>query len=180
MEQAPDVFRARFETTSGPFMVEVTRAWAPHGADRFYELVTNGFYNDTRIFRVVSGFVAQFGIHANPSVQRNWVGAMIPDDPPKESNLKGTMVFAKSGPNTRTTQIFINLADNRNLDGMGFAPFGKIVEGADVPAKFYRLYGDAPPGGVGPIQARIQAEGNAYLDREFPRLDRIQKVTLVQ
>jgi peptidyl-prolyl cis-trans isomerase A (cyclophilin A) len=179
-EQAPATFKAKFTTTKGDFVVEVTRAWAPLGADRFYNLVKNHFYDGAAFFRVLPGFVAQFGLSAKPEISRVWASATIKDDPVKQGNLEGYLTFATAGPNTRTTQLFINLADNRNLDGMGFAPFGKVTEGMDVVQKFYSGYGEGAPGGHGPNQARITNEGKAYLDKSFPLLDSIKTAVIVQ
>jgi peptidyl-prolyl cis-trans isomerase A (cyclophilin A) len=161
-------------------VVEVTRAWAPLGADRFYNLVKNHFFDGAAFFRVLSGFVAQFGLSAKPEISRAWASATIKDDPVTQSNLEGLLTFAKAGLNTRTTQVFINLADNQTLDSMGFAPFGKVVEGMDVVEKFYGGYRDGPPSGHGPDQSRITNEGNAYLDRSFPLLDSIKRAVIVQ
>jgi peptidyl-prolyl cis-trans isomerase A (cyclophilin A) len=177
--QAPAVFKAKFVTTKGEFVVEVQRAWAPRGADRFYNLVNAGFYDGVKFFRAIKGFMVQFGIHGQPAVSRVWVNANIPDDPVKESNVRGQITFATGGPNTRTTQIFINLVDNKNLDGIGFSPFGKVVSGMDVVDKLYTGAGEGPPGGTGPDQNRIQAEGNAYLERDFPQLDAVNSATIV-
>jgi len=179
-EQAPATFKAKFTTTKGDFVVEVTRAWAPLGADRFYNLVKNHFFDGAAFFRVLPGFVAQFGLSARPEVSRAWANAKIQDDPVTQSNLTGYLTFATAGPNTRTTQLFINLADNRNLDDMGFAPFGKVVEGMDVVRQFYSGYGEGAPGGRGPDQGRITNEGKAYLDKEFPQLDSIKVAMIVQ
>jgi cyclophilin family peptidyl-prolyl cis-trans isomerase len=178
-EQAPAAYRVRFETTKGNFVVQVTRAWAPLGADRFYNLVKNGFYTDASFFRVVPGFVVQFGISARPDVSAAWKDATIPDDPVTQSNSRGTLTFATAGPNTRTTQIFINLADNARLDGMGFAPFGKVVSGMDVVDNFYSGYGEGAPQGNGPDQGRITAEGKTYLDSNFPKLDSVKSAEFV-
>jgi peptidyl-prolyl cis-trans isomerase A (cyclophilin A) len=178
-EKAPASFRAKFTTTRGDIVIEVTRAWAPLGADRFYNLVKNGFYNDASFFRVLPGFVVQFGISAKPSVAMVWHDATIKDDPVKESNLRGTLTFATAGRNTRTTQVFINLADNKTLDGMGFAPFGKMVKGMDVVEKLYSGYGEGAPEGNGPDQSRITNEGKAYLDKNFPKLDSIKTATIL-
>ena len=177
--QAPTSFQVRFETSKGDFTVEVTRDWAPRGADRFYELVQARLYDNCRFFRVVPRFVVQFGINGDPSVSRLWSQMRIADDLVLQSNRKGTLSYAKSGPATRTTQVFINLADNASLDSMGFAPFGKVVSGMEVVESLYKLYGDAPPAGVGPLQDRIQLEGNAYLERYFPRLDFIKTARIV-
>ena len=172
--QPPDVYRVEFETTKGAVTVEVTRAWAPRGADRFYELVQKHFYDGARFFRVVPRFVVQFGLKGEPAADRLWSQMTIPDDPVTQNNLRGTLSFAMAGPASRTAQVFINLKDNTNLDGMGFAPFGKVVTGIEVVDQFFKGYGDAPPGGVGPDQGRIRQEGNQYLERFFPRLDYIK------
>jgi len=176
--QAPNVFDAKFVTTKGDFVIEVTRAWSPRGADRFYNLVKYHFFEGAAFFRVVQGFVVQFGINAKPDISRAWEKANIPDDPVTQSNTRGSLTFATAGPNTRTTQIFVNLGDNANLDGMGFSPFGKVISGMEVVDKLYSEYGDAPPDGHGPDQNRIQREGKPYLDKSFPLLDTI-KATLI-
>ncbi len=180
-EKAPDVFRAKFETSKGAFVIEVTRAWAPNGADRFYNLVKNGFYDDCRFFRVVAGFMSQIGINGDPKVASAWMGANIPDDPVTQSNTRGFVTFAKtSAPNSRSTQIFINYADrNAALDAQGFAPFGKVIEGMDVADSLYSGYGDAPPRGTGPEQSLIWAQGNAYLQKDFSKLDYVKTATIV-
>ena len=168
--KAPDVFKAEFATTKGDFVVEVHRDWAPIGADRFYNLVKSGFFNDASFFRVVPNFVVQFGMSAKPAVSKAWENANLRDDPVKESNKRSYLCFAAtSAPNSRTTQVFINLRDNTNLDASGFAPFGMVVEGMDVVDKLYSGYGDN-----GPQQGRISAEGKAYLDKSFPKLDSIK------
>jgi peptidyl-prolyl cis-trans isomerase A (cyclophilin A) len=177
--EAPRVFQARFETSKGPFVIEVHRAWAPHGADRFYQLVRSGFFDNTRFFRVVSSFMAQFGVHGNPAVNAAWEKLAIPDDSVTQSNKRGFVSFAMAGPNTRTTQVFINLIDNTNLDDMGFAPFGQVVEGMQVVDSLHADYGDGPPAGFGPDQMRIMTEGNAYLERFFPKLDFVRTARLV-
>jgi peptidyl-prolyl cis-trans isomerase A (cyclophilin A) len=179
-EKAPDTFYAKFETTKGAFVVQVNRAWAPNGADRFYNLVKSGFYDGQRFFRVVKGFVVQWGIHGDPATAANWMGARIPDDPVQEKNASGTLTFAKSGANSRTTQVFINLADNqRTLDKSGFAPFGVIVDGMDVVKKLHSGYGDmVSQGGRGVDTTKLYQEGSPYLDRDFPKLDRIVKATV--
>ncbi len=179
-EQAPATFRANFDTSKGAFVVEVHRDWAPLGADRFYNLVKNGFFDQVRFFRVIQGFMAQFGIHGDPAVAAAWRGAQIKDDPVKQSNKRGFVVFATAGPNTRTTQFFINFGDNAGLDRQGFAPFGEIVKGMDVVDKIYNGYGEGAPNGKGPNQGRIQSEGNAYLTKEFPQLDYIKSATIDQ
>lgn len=174
-ETAPDSFRVRFETSKGDFVVVVNREWSPHGADRFFNLVRKGFYDETRFFRVLEGFMAQFGINGNPEVAAAWRSATIPDDSVVHSNVRGTLSFATGGPNTRTTQLFINYADNSRLDGMGFSPFGEVIEGMDVVDALYAGYGEGAPSGQGPNQARMQSEGNDYLEQEFPELDVIHR-----
>src|SRR5690242_11476586 len=172
-EKAPDTFKARFDTTKGSFTIEVTRSLSPNGADRFYNLVRSGYFKDVAFFRVISGFMCQFGIHGDPNVSAKWREATIPDEPVKVSNTRGAITFAKGGPNTRTTQLFINFGDNTRLDGMGFPPFGKVTEGMDVVDKINSEYGEGAPSGRGPNQQRIQMEGNAYLKKDFPNLDYI-------
>jgi peptidyl-prolyl cis-trans isomerase A (cyclophilin A) len=179
-ERAPDLFRARFTTSNGSFVIEVHRDWAPNGADRFYNLVKMGVYDDSRFFRAISGFMVQFGIPGDPQVAAKWREATIPDDPPKQSNLRGYVSFAQTGsPNSRTTQIFVDYGDNSRLDASNFAAFGQVVDGMDVVSTLYKGYGEGPPGGTGPNQDRIQSEGNAYLDAEFPKLDRLTTATVV-
>ena len=177
-EKAPDVYKVKFDTSQGTFEIEVHRDWAPNGADRFYNLVKNGFYNDTRFFRVIKGFMVQFGICGNPKISQVWRNANIPDDPVEESNLRGFVTFATAGPNTRTSQVFINYGDNPSLDGQGFAPFGKVISGLDVVQHLYSNYGEGAPRGEGPDQSRVQTEGNAYLQKNFPQLDYIKKATI--
>ena len=177
-EQAPASYKVKFDTTKGAFVIQVTRAWAPHGADRFYNLVKNGFFDDVRFFRVISGFMVQFGINGDPQLSARWRQAQIKDDPVTQSNKRGMITFATAGPNTRTTQVFINFADNTNLDGMGFAPFGRIVSGMNVVDAINAEYGEGAPRGRGPDQGKLQNEGNAYLAREFARMDYIKKATI--
>ena len=178
---APEQFRVQFDTSQGPFTVEVVRQWAPRGADRFYELVENQFYDGARFFRVVPRFVVQFGINGEPRVQQFWRGMNILDDPVQQPNKRGYLSFASAGPNTRTTQVFINLVDNSaKLDPRGFAPFGHVVEGMETVDNFYKLYGDMPPGGEGPDQGRIESEGNEYLLRNFSNLDYIKTARVVK
>src|SRR5207253_5753794 len=168
------------DTTKGSFIVQVNRKWAPHGADRFYELVRAGFYDDSRFFRMRRGFVAQFGIAGDPAVNARWKA--IPDDPVHESNVRGTIAFAMTGrPNTRLTQVYINnLADNRRLDADGFAPIGRVVSGMDVVDRLYDEYGENAGGGMrGGKQEPLLRGGNAYLDREYPKLDRIVRASVV-
>jgi peptidyl-prolyl cis-trans isomerase A (cyclophilin A) len=179
-EQAPATFKATFDTSKGTFVIEVRRDQAPIGADRFYNLVSNGFYDDVRFFRVIDGFMAQFGIHGNPQVQSAWRNANLKDDPVKGTNKRGMVTFATAGPNTRTTQLFINFGNNTGLDKQGFAPFGEVVQGMDVVDKLYNGYGEGAPRGKGPDQGRLQAEGNAYLNKEFPRLDYIKSATIAK
>jgi len=179
--RAPDVYDVEFTTTKGNFVVEVTRAWAPLGADRFYNLVKHGFFTNASFFRVVPGFVVQFGISADPKVSTAWDTATIQDDPVRGSNKVGFLTFAMGGPNTRTTQVFINLRDNGSaLDGMGFAPIGQVTSGMDVVQKLYSGYGDLPEmGGRGPSEEAISKGGKAYLDKNFPMLDTIKMATVV-
>jgi peptidyl-prolyl cis-trans isomerase A (cyclophilin A) len=177
-EKAPATFRVRLDTTKGPVVIQVTRAWAPNGADRFYNLVKSGYLDEARFFRVVTGFMAQFGINPDPEVNSRWRQARIPDDPVTQSNKRGYVTFATSGPNSRTTQVFINFDDNSDLDKQGFAPFGLVTSGMDVMDKLYAGYGDGPPYGRGPDQNLIQIQGNSYLDRLFPMLDGIKKATI--
>jgi peptidyl-prolyl cis-trans isomerase A (cyclophilin A) len=179
-ETPPEVYRVKFETTKGDFIIEVTREWAPRGADHFFDLVQNGFYDGARFFRVVRRFVAQFGINGDPSIQRLWSQMRIRDDPVKQSNKKGFVSFAKLGPQSRTTQVFINLRDNTSLDKDGFAPFGEVVEGMEVIERFWSSYGEVAPRGSGPDPARIEMEGNTYLDQRFPRLDSILRATILK
>ena len=178
--QAPPVFKAKFTTTKGDFVVEAHRDWAPLGADRFFNLVKNGFYDDATFFRIIPGFMAQFGIHAKPAVSKVWESATIKDDPATQSNKRGYLSFATSGPNTRTTQMFINFGDNSRLDGQGFAPFAMVIEGMDVVDKLYSGYGEGAPGGSGPEQGRIQHEGKVYLDKDFPQLDSIKSARITE
>jgi len=178
-ETAPAAYKAKFDTSKGSFVIQVTRAWAPAGADRFYNLVKNGYFDDGRFFRVIPGFMVQFGLNADPALNAKWRVARIQDDRVSQSNTRGMVTFATSGPNARTTQVFINFDDNSRLDGMGFAPFGKVVSGMDVVDKLYSGYGEGAPNGRGPDQNRIQTEGNAYLTQSFPRLDHVTKATII-
>jgi peptidyl-prolyl cis-trans isomerase A (cyclophilin A) len=179
-EQAPATYQARFDTSAGVVVIQVHRDWAPLGADRFYNLVKNGFYDEARFFRAISGFMVQFGIHADPAISAVWRNARIGADPVKEGNKPMRIVYAMGGsPDTRTTQVFINFVDNSsNLDKLGFAAFGEVVEGQDVVRKIFTGYGEGAPRGKGPEQGRIQMEGNAYLNKEFPKLDYIKKATI--
>ena len=173
--KAPERFKARFETTKGTFVIEVHREWSPNGADRFYNLVKNGYYDGVKFFRVVPGFVVQWGIHGDPSIATKWLKATIPDDPVKESNKRGFVTFAMSGsPNSRSVQLFINLVDNGRLDAMGFAPFGEVSDGMDVVDKLYGGYAE----GLTKLQGRIAAEGNAFLEKNYSDLDAIKKASI--
>jgi peptidyl-prolyl cis-trans isomerase A (cyclophilin A) len=176
---APDSFKVLFETTAGDFMVEVERSRAPLGADRFYNLVRHGYYDGVRFFRVVPGFVVQFGLHGDPEVTNAWRDARIPDDSVSTSNRRGSITFATSGPDTRTVQVFINLADNVRLDAQGFAPFGVVTGGMDAVDRLHAGYGEGAPRGRGPDQAQIRQEGEAYLAREFAELDRVVRTRIV-
>jgi len=179
--RAPEVFLADFTTTRGDFVVEAHRSWAPSGADRFYNLVKMGFYDDTRFFRAIPDFMVQFGIPGDPQVAAKWRTASIPDDPVTQSNLRGFLSFAQTGqPNSRTTQVFVCYENHSRLDASGFAPFGRVVRGMEVVDQFYKGYGEGAPNGSGPDQDRVQAEGNAYLDRDFPKLDRILRTRIVE
>jgi peptidyl-prolyl cis-trans isomerase A (cyclophilin A) len=171
----PEVYRVKFETSQGDFVVEVTRAWAPRGADRFHELVRVRYFDEGRFFRVVKGFIAQFGVHRDFNVHGTWRKLEIVDDPPREKNLRGTLSFAKSGPNTRSTEVFINLADNQMLDEERFVPFGRVVEGMDVVDKFYSGYGDLRPVGRDIDPGRVEGATNEYLVPRFPKLDYIKR-----
>jgi peptidyl-prolyl cis-trans isomerase A (cyclophilin A) len=171
--KAPAVFKAKFTTSAGDFVVEVHRDWAPLGADRFYNLVRYGYFTNAAFFRVVPGFVVQFGLSADPAVNKVWKTAKIADDPVVQSNKRGAIVFATAGPNTRTTQLFINYADNARLDHMGFAPFGNVVEGMDVVDKIYAVYGEMPQ------QDLIEEQGDAYLKAHFRDIDRIKMARIV-
>ncbi len=180
-EQAPEKFQVKFETSKGDVVIEVTRRWAPIGADRFYNLTKNGFYDGARFYRVISRFMVQFGFNGDPEISKAWAGATIRDDQVLQSNGRGYITFAKTGaPNSRTTQLFINFVNNSNLDGMGFAPFGKVVKGMDVVDKLYSGYGEGAPSGQGPSQTAIRLKGNAYLEKGFPNLDYIIKATILE
>jgi peptidyl-prolyl cis-trans isomerase A (cyclophilin A) len=172
-EPAPETFRVRFETTKGPFVVQVHHAWAPWGVDRFYYLVKHGFYDSTAFFRVLPGYIAQFGISGNPAIAASWQFRLFPDDTARhQSNLRGRLTFANAGPQSRSTQLFINLRNNPNLD-QSYAPIGEIVEGIGVIDQLYSGYGEGPPAGTAPNQGRIFNEGTPYLKRDYPNLDYI-------
>jgi peptidyl-prolyl cis-trans isomerase A (cyclophilin A) len=180
-ESAPDTFKVKMETTAGDFTIEVHRDWAPLGADRFYNLVRIGYYNDTAFYRVIKGFMAQVGMHGDPAVTAAWMKARISDDPVVKSNTKGMVTFAMGGqPGTRTTQFFVNYANNSYLDKpSNFAPFGEVVEGFDTVKSLYNGYGEGAPRGNRPSQAQIFREGNAYLKAGFPKLDYINQATII-
>jgi peptidyl-prolyl cis-trans isomerase A (cyclophilin A) len=176
---APDSFKVAVETSKGNFTIVARRDWAPRGVDRFYHLVQLGFYDEARFFRVLRGFMAQFGLHGDPRVNAAWDPLSIPDDPVKQTNRRGTVSYAMAGPNTRTTQLFINYSDNANLDGMGFAPIGEVIDGMATVDSLYANYGEGAPDGSGPDQSRIATQGNAYLTQNFPRLDFIRRARVV-
>lgn len=175
----PELFKVKFETTAGSFTIEAHRDWAPNGADRFYRLVEEKYFDDCRFFRNIKGFMVQFGINGDPKVNQRWYNDSIKDDPVKQSNQRGMVTFAMRGPNTRTTQLFINFSDNSRLDKDGFAPIGKVVAGMAVVERLFAGYGEGAPAGKGPDQTRIQTEGNDYLKKEFPRLDYIKAARIV-
>jgi peptidyl-prolyl cis-trans isomerase A (cyclophilin A) len=178
-ETAPATFTANFDTSAGPFTVTVHREWAPHGADRFYNLVKNGFFTNVRFFRAIPNFMVQFGIHGDPAVASQWRNARLPVDKVVKSNTRGMITYAMGGsPDTRTTQVFINFRNNANLDAMGFAPFGEVTTGMENVDKIFTGYGEGAPRGKGPDQGRVQAEGNAYLMKDFPKMDYIKAATI--
>ena len=174
-ETAPDKFQVKFDTSKGEFTVEVTREWAPNGADRFYNLVKNGFYDNCKFFRAIEGFMVQFGINGNPKISAVLRNARIKDDPVKKSNTRGYITFAMAGPDTRTTQVFINYGDNSRLDKDNFSPFGKVTKGMNVVESLYNKYAGKPSD----AQPQIQMEGNAFLEKNFPNLDFIKAATIV-
>jgi peptidyl-prolyl cis-trans isomerase A (cyclophilin A) len=177
--KAPATYEARFITTKGDFTIKVTREWAPLGADRFYNLVRHHYYDNAAFFRVLKGFVVQWGISAYPPVTAAWEHAPIKDDPVVQSNLRGYVTYAMAGPNTRTTQVFINLVDNKRLDGMGFSAFGQVTEGMEVVESLYSDYGEGAPDGHGPAQDQIEKLGKSYLDKGFPNLDSVKATRLI-
>jgi len=179
-EKAPDLYRVKMETTAGDFIIEVHREWAPRGADRFYNLVKIGYFDDVAFFRVLASFMAQAGFHGNPAVSKVWLSARIKDDPVKQSNYPGTVTFATGGPNTRSAQFFINYGDNSYLDESGFAPFGKVVDGLESVKALYSGYGEGEPNGKGPGQGKLYRLGNEYLKAEFPELDYITRATITE
>jgi peptidyl-prolyl cis-trans isomerase A (cyclophilin A) len=177
-EKAPAAYKVKFDTSKGVFVLQVNRDWAPNGADRFYNIVKNGYYDNARFFRVIPNFMVQFGINGDPKLNAVWRQARIPDDQVKQSNKKYFITFATSGPNSRTTQVFINFKDNAFLDNQGFAPFGQVISGQNVVDQLYSGYGEGAPNGRGPDQMRAQTEGNAYLTKSFAELDFIKKATI--
>jgi cyclophilin family peptidyl-prolyl cis-trans isomerase len=178
-ETAPEVFQAKFQTNKGDFIIEAHRDWAPRGADRFFNLVRAGFFDDSRFFRVRAGFIAQFGIAGDASIATRWRSETISDDPVRQSNTRGFVSYAMTGPDARTTQLFINLSDNSRLDREGFAPIGRVIEGMEIVDQLYSGYGEDAGGGMrGGKQDKLFAEGNRYLDREFPKLDKIVKAVI--
>jgi len=177
---SPDSFRVKFATTKGDFTIQVNRAWAPKGADRFHRLVTDGYFKDVRFFRVLPGFMAQFGLSGNPALNAKFDTLRIADDPVAQSNKRGMLTFATAGPNTRSNQFFINYNDNASLDVQGFAPFGRVVDGMKVVDAIYSGYGEGAPNGAGPSQDSIVTKGNEYLQRRFPKLDYIKSATIVK
>ena len=178
-EKAPDVFNVNFDTSKGTVIVEVHRDWAPIGVDHFYTLVKTGFYDGTRFYRVLRDFVAQFGMNGDPKVNETWANASIPDDPVRQSNVRGTLTYAATQmPNSRSTQLFFNLRTNEQLDHAGFAPIGKVTQGMDVVDSFYNSYGETAPSGQGPDPTQIGTQGNQYLEAHFPRLDFVKKATV--
>jgi cyclophilin family peptidyl-prolyl cis-trans isomerase len=176
---APDRFDVTIETTKGTFVLAIDRSLAPRGVDRFYQLVRAGFFDDSRFYRVVPGFIAQFGIPGDPTVTPLWKDRAIEDDSVRASNVRGTIAFAMNGPNTRSTQLFISLVDNSRLDAQGFSPLGRVVEGMDVVDRLYGGYGENAGGGIrAGRQGRMMAEGNTHLDRDYPQLDRLIRATI--
>ena len=178
-KQAPEEYTVELDTTRGPILIDIYRTWSPNGADRFYQLVESGYYTDVAFFRVIEGFMAQAGIHGEPAMNVEWRRKTIPDDPVRGSNTRGTVTFAMAGPDTRTTQFFINFVDNTNLDSMGFSPFGKVRDMKSVDA-LHSGYGEGAPRGRGPSQSKMQSEGNAYLKESFPKLDYIKSAKVVE
>jgi len=175
-QTAPDVFKVKLVTSKGDVLLEVHRDWAPKGADRFYNLVNAGFYDECRFFRVIDNFMVQFGLNGDPSVSAAWKNAKLEDDSVNESNKRGYVSYAMAGKNTRTTQLFINYKDNSRLDGMGFSPFAKVIEGMDTVDMLYSSYGENPP----EVQGSIQSIGNSYLQEKYPKLDYIKSATVVK
>lgn len=178
--EPPDTFMVEFDTSAGEMLIEVVTEWAPVGARRFYNLVRNGFFDGVAFYRVLPGFMAQFGVSPSPEVQAAWNPQTLPDDPVLQSNRRGSLTFATAGPNTRNTQLFINYGDNSRLDELGFAPIGRVVRGMGVADRFYSGYRETAPDGAGPNYGCMLRSGSAYLDRRFPRLDVIHRANIVQ
>jgi len=176
----PDVFRVKFTTSQGDIVVEATKAWAPHGVDRFHELVNMRYYDQSYFFRVVPGFIAQFGVNKDYDIHDRWRKYFIVDDARIESNLRGTLTFAQNGPHTRTTEIFVNLADNKDLDEQDFVPFARVIQGMDVVDKLYSGYGEMMPEGKYIDPNRVENGTNAYLEPHFPKLDMIKRATFLR
>ncbi len=180
-QQAQDSFKVKITTTQGDFVIKVITEWAPIGATRFYHLVKNGFFDDSRFFRVRAGFIAQFGIPGDPDVTSRWRSNEMKDDPVIQSNLRGFLAYAMTGPDTRTTQIYINLQDNERLDAQGFAPFGQVIVGMQVVDQLYAEYGERAGGGMRlGKQEKMLTLGNAHLDKDFPLLDKLIKAEIVE
>ena len=177
---APAEFRVKLETTKGDIVLKITRDWGPKGADRFYSLVKNGFYDECRFYRVLPKYIAQFGIHGDPAISGKWHEATLDDDPVKQKNTRGRLTFAKGGPNSRTTNLFLNLKDSTSLDSQGFAPIGEVVEGMEIADQLHSGYGDGAPKGRGPSQKRIYEEGNAFLKKDFKDLDFIKSAKIAE
>lgn len=176
----PDAYKVKFDTSKGPYVVEVRKEWSPRGAARFYELVTTGYYDNSRFHRVLRNYFAQFGIHRDPKISQLWRELRFPDEPVKMSNKKGWLSFAQLGPNTRNVQVFVNLRDNKDLDKQGFPPFAHVVEGMDVLERVYSSYGELQPKGGGPDGVKAELQGNAYLEAQYPRLDYIVRAAVVE
>jgi len=177
-DKPPVNYKVTFNTTAGRIVLDIHHDWAPKGADHFFELLKAKFYDGVRFHRVVRKFIVQFGINGDPKIQQSWSALRIPDDPIKHKNTRGTISYAKIGANDRATQVFINLADNKILDKDHFVPFGEVVEGMDVVDKLYSVYGEVMPRGNGPDPTRMELEGNSYIERKFPRLDKINDASL--
>ncbi len=180
-EQAPSVFKVKIKTTKGDFLIEAHQDWAPIGVDRFYNLVRSGFFDDSRFYRVRAGFIAQFGLPGNPEITKAWENRSMPDDPVKQTNTRGTIAYAMTGPDTRTTQLYINYDDNSRLDEQGFAPIGRVIEGMAVVDSLYSGYDESAGGGMrGGKQGKILKFGNKHLDKKFPKLDRLEKAFILK
>ena len=178
--KAPAEFKVKLETSKGDIVLKITRDWAPKGADRFYSLVKNGFYDECRFYRVLPKYIAQFGIHGDPAISGKWHEATLDDDPVKQKNTRGRLTFAKGGPNSRTTNLFLNLKDSTSLDSQGFAPIGEVVDGMEIADQLHSGYGDGAPKGRGPSQKKIYEEGNAFLKKDFKDLDFIKSAKIAE